>query len=63
MCIRDRFYPGMRRLSENTTINIKNKSWTVTAQANVPDEGAELSLIHISEPTRLNGESRMTTNS
>jgi arylsulfatase len=32
-----KFYPGMRRLSENTTINIKNKSWTVTASADVPE--------------------------
>ncbi len=36
-----KFYPGMRRLSENTTINIKNKSFTVTAQAEVPDAGAD----------------------
>jgi len=32
------FYPGMRRMSENSTINIKNKSWTVTASASVPDD-------------------------
>jgi arylsulfatase A-like enzyme len=31
------FYPGMRRMSENSTINIKNKSWTVDASASVPD--------------------------
>ena len=35
------FYPGMRRLSENTTINIKNKSYTVTAAVEVPDGGAD----------------------
>ena len=40
-----KFYPGMKRLSENTTINIKNKSWTVTAKATVPDAGAEGVLI------------------
>ena len=36
------FYPGMRRMSENSTINIKNKSWTVAATATVPD-GSPLS--------------------
>ena len=35
------FYPGMRRLSENTTINIKNRSYTVTAKVVVPESGAE----------------------
>ena len=35
------FYPGMRRLSENTTINIKNRSYTVTAKVVVPQSGAE----------------------
>ncbi|WP_029137971.1 arylsulfatase [Nakamurella lactea] len=34
------FYPGMRRLSENTSINIKNKSYTVTAKVTVPESGA-----------------------
>ncbi|RDI28136.1 arylsulfatase [Rhodococcus sp. AG1013] len=33
------FYRGMRRLSENSAINIKNKSFTVTASAEVPDNG------------------------
>jgi arylsulfatase len=31
----------MRRLSENTTINIKNRSYTVTAKVVVPESGAE----------------------
>jgi arylsulfatase A-like enzyme len=31
------FYPGMKRMSENSTINIKNKSFTVTATVSVPD--------------------------
>ena len=39
------FYPGMRRLSENTTINIKNRSYTVTAKLVVPESGAEGVLI------------------
>ncbi|TJZ76551.1 arylsulfatase [Rhodococcus oryzae] len=33
------FYRGMRRLSENSAINIKNKSFTVTATVEVPDGG------------------------
>lgn len=40
-----KFYPGMKRMSENTTINIKNKSWTVTAQVSIPDAGADGVLI------------------
>ncbi|WP_231123131.1 arylsulfatase [Nocardioides sambongensis] len=42
------FYPGMRRLSENSTINIKNKSWTVAASAGVPD-GDPLSGVVIAQ--------------
>lgn len=34
------FYPGMRRLTENIVINIKNKSYTATAKLTVPDSGA-----------------------
>ncbi|MET4156611.1 arylsulfatase [Agromyces sp. PvR057] len=33
-------YAGMKRLSENSFINIKNKSFTVTASVTVPDVGA-----------------------
>ncbi len=33
---RRRFYPGMKRLSENSVINIKNKSFTVTADGHGP---------------------------
>jgi arylsulfatase len=40
-----KFYPGMRRLSENSTINIKNKSYTVTAKVTVPEAGANGVLI------------------
>ncbi|AQA21228.1 sulfatase family protein [Rhodococcus sp. MTM3W5.2] len=32
-------YRGMRRLSENSAINIKNKSFTVTAKVEVPADG------------------------
>jgi hypothetical protein len=31
------FYPGMIRLSENSVLNIKNKSFSVTAEVVVPD--------------------------
>jgi arylsulfatase len=34
-------FGGMGRLSENSTINIKNKSHSVTAQVQVPEGGAE----------------------
>src|SRR5678815_161376 len=33
-------FPGMRRLGENTAINIKNKSYSVTADIEVPESGA-----------------------
>ncbi len=32
------FFPGMKRLSENSVINIKNRSWSVTAQIVAPEE-------------------------
>jgi arylsulfatase A-like enzyme len=35
------FFPGMKRLSENSVINIKNKSWSVTARIVAPDEPAQ----------------------
>jgi arylsulfatase A-like enzyme len=34
-------YPAMRRLSENAVLNLKNKSYSVTAEVVVPDGGAE----------------------
>jgi arylsulfatase len=34
-------FPGMRRLAENTVINTKNKSHSVTAEIEVPVAGAE----------------------
>jgi arylsulfatase len=33
-------FGGMKRLAENTVINIKNKSHAVTAQLEIPDQGA-----------------------
>ena len=35
------FFPGMGRLSENSVVSIKNKSFSVTAEIDVPDGGAE----------------------
>ena len=32
------FFPGMKRLSENSVISIKNRSWSVTAQIVAPGE-------------------------
>jgi arylsulfatase A-like enzyme len=35
------FYGGMGRLSENSVVSIKNKSFSVTAEIDVPEGGAE----------------------
>ena len=35
------FFPGMGRLSENSVVSIKNKSFSVTAELDVPAAGAE----------------------
>ena len=35
------FFPGMGRLSENSVVNVKNKSFSVTAEIEVPEGGAE----------------------
>ena len=35
------FFPGMGRLSENSVVSIKNKSFSVTAEVVVPDAGAD----------------------
>jgi hypothetical protein len=34
-------FAGMGRLSENSVVDIKNKSWAVTAELEVPADGAE----------------------
>ncbi|MFJ8746612.1 arylsulfatase [Embleya sp. NPDC127516] len=36
-----RLYPGMTRIGENVALNIKNKSFDVTAEITIPDTGAE----------------------
>jgi arylsulfatase len=38
-------YRGMKRLSENSVVNIKNKSFTVTASVTIPEGGANGVLI------------------
>jgi len=37
---RQLLFPGMGRLSENSVINTKNKSWSVTAEVDIPESGA-----------------------
>ena len=39
------FYPGMARLSENSVLSIKNKSFSVTAEVIVPHAGANGTII------------------
>ncbi len=34
------FFPGMGRLSENSVVNIKNRSFSITAEIDVPEAGA-----------------------
>ena len=35
------FFPGMGRLSENSVVSIKNRSFSITAEVDVPDSGAQ----------------------
>ncbi len=39
------FFPGMGRLSENSVVSIKNKSFSVTADVDIPEQGANGVLI------------------
>jgi arylsulfatase A-like enzyme len=39
------FYPGMMSLSENSVLSIKNKSFSVTAEVVIPDDGANGTII------------------
>ncbi|MGD2048260.1 MAG: arylsulfatase [Chloroflexota bacterium] len=34
------FYPGMTHLTENTVLNVKNRSHTITAEVEIPEGGA-----------------------
>jgi arylsulfatase len=38
-------YPGMTHLNENTVINVKNKSYTISAEFEVPQGGASGAII------------------
>ncbi len=39
------FFPGMKRISESSVLNIKNKSFQVTAQVVIPTEGGQGTII------------------
>ena len=34
------FYPGMSHLTENTVLNVKNRSHSITAEIEIPEGGA-----------------------
>jgi arylsulfatase len=53
------FFPGMRRMSENSVINIKNKSHAVTANIVVPDGGATGWLRRMAEILAAGASMRM----
>src|SRR3954470_11209312 len=48
-----RFYPGMGRLSENSVVSIKNKSFAVTAEVEIPD--GDLEGVIIAQGGRFGG--------
>jgi arylsulfatase len=54
------FFPGMGRLSDNSVVSIKNKSFSVTAEVVVPDRGAE--GVIIAQGGRFGGWSIYTKN-
>jgi arylsulfatase len=39
------FFPGMGRLSENSVVSIKNKSFSITAEVDAPESGANGAVI------------------
>jgi arylsulfatase A-like enzyme len=53
------FFSGMGRLSENSVVNIKNKSFTVTAELDIPDTGAH--GVIIAQGGRFGGWALYTT--
>ena len=53
------FYPGMTRLSENSVLNIKNKSFSVTAEVVAPEEPVNGTII--AQGGALGGWSLYTT--
>src|SRR3954462_7387881 len=54
------FFPGMGRLSENSVVSIKNKSFSVTAEIEAPAVGAE--GVIIAQGGRFGGWSFYTKN-
>ncbi|MGB3684736.1 MAG: arylsulfatase [Ornithinimicrobium sp.] len=53
------FFPGMGRLSENSVVSIKNKSFSVTAEVDIPESGA--SGVIIAQGGRFGGWGVYTT--
>ena len=51
------FFAGMGRLSENSVVSIKNKSFSVTAEVDVPDSGAN--GVIIAQGGRFGGWARL----
>ncbi|HZO69942.1 MAG TPA: hypothetical protein VFB74_33515, partial [Kribbellaceae bacterium] len=49
------FFPGMGRLSENSVVSIKNKSFSVTAEVDIPSDGAGASGVIIAQGGRFGG--------
>ena len=49
------FYPGMGRLSENSVVSIKNKSFSVTAEVVIPEADAPASGVLIAQGGRFGG--------
>jgi arylsulfatase len=54
------FFPGMGRLSENSVVSVKNKSFSVTAEVDVPDGGVD--GVIIAQGGRFGGWSVYTKN-
>ena len=48
-------FPGMGRLSENSVVSIKNKSFSVTAEVDIPSDGAGASGVIIAQGGRFGG--------
>jgi arylsulfatase len=49
------FFSGMGRLSENSVVSIKNKSFSVTAEVDIPSNGASASGVIIAQGGRFGG--------
>ena len=49
------FYPGMGRLSENSVVSVKNKSFSVTAELVIPSGGDPVNGVIIAQGGRFGG--------